>query len=59
LREAAGWNRRKPAAADHDLGRLNWAVSAPTVVAFGRTGGRAVARHPAASAEYLHRPDWS
>jgi hypothetical protein len=46
LRIPVGWSRRKPAVADRDLGRLNWADSAPTAVASGRTGVRAKAVIP-------------
>jgi hypothetical protein len=39
-------SRRKPAVADRDLGRLNWAESEPIGVASGRTGVRAKAGIP-------------
>jgi hypothetical protein len=39
-------NRCKADVADHGLGRLNWAESAPTTVASGRAGVRAKAVFP-------------
>ena len=42
--------------ADRGLGRLNWAESAPTKVASGRTGIRAIAVVPLHARSRLHRP---
>ena len=46
---------RKADVADHGLGRLNWAVSAPTAVASGRTGVRATAAIPLRARNWLRR----
>jgi hypothetical protein len=54
--ESTGRSRRKPAVADRDLGRLNWAGSAPTGVSSGRTGIRAIADIQLRARSTLHRP---
>jgi hypothetical protein len=35
IQRAAGWNRRIADVADRDRGRLNWADTDPTIVAYG------------------------
>src|SRR5580700_4845932 len=52
-----GRNRRKPAVADRDLGRLNWAETGPTRLASGRTGVGAKAALPLRARSRLHRPE--
>jgi hypothetical protein len=57
LRSPDGWSRRKPAVADRGLGRLNLADSAPTAVASGRTGVRAIAAVAPRARRYASRPN--
>src|SRR5271166_1530308 len=51
-----GRNRRIADVADRGLGRLNWAESAPTEVASGRTGVRGIAVIRLRARNRLHRP---
>ena len=50
-------SRRIADVADRGLGRLNWAESAPTRVASGRTGVASRSRHSIASAKYASPPE--
>ena len=52
-----GRNRRLADVADHGLGRLNWADSAPTGTASGTTGVRAIAALPSRARNSPRRPE--
>jgi hypothetical protein len=56
LRTAVGRSRREADVAERGLGRLNWAESAPTEVASGRTGVYAKAGFPVRARIGLYRP---
>ena len=56
LREAACRSRRLADVADRGRGHRNWADSARTVVASGRTGVRAEAAFPLRARNWLYRP---